>query len=645
MGNPVRKSKATFPFFANNEGLNLAGSLYNHAEGQARESNNIKYVKSGGFKARGGQDKVNATLPVSNPRLLFGLEYRREIAGVQVQKKICWGDDGKIYDYSTDPPTSIKTLGTINKMPDAFVARGFLFFVDGNNTPQKWEPTNGWSDWGISAPTVAPTAATGGAGSPNGTYRFRLAFRRSVNSLSNLDPGHASSMGEISASVSATNQEIDLTNLQVSSDAQVDEKDVLVEIGGVWYVTATIPNANTTYTYDELDSNSVLGELGRLDRDKPPTGLIYVEQHDNVIYGSDGKKLYWTLFDEPESWSEIDRQSNAFGTDDGTKITGLRSFESLIVSKERSIFVRDGNDVEYTIDEKITNSGVVARNSMVVKDGSMYYLAHDGFRMFNGSDSSLISNNMSSLLFGSSNEKIIYSDLISLVSGTDYTEDEVKTIIWSLPTSATQFTKALVFYPEYKTRDVTNPSSRRAVGSFNVWDNLDSSFIFKGLNLSTQQDELFSAGTSGQLTELNTGYTETDGSDIECSFRPVDYFFGAPAQYKRLRDIFFIIEMDEGIAAPATPPVVEFFTNGISSGIQRNLTFYDSGAVFDTAIFDTDRFAAEGTFIGDVAMGHNPFRTISPKISWSVGEQAEDITWIGWVVRVIPGAHRRLVRA
>src|SRR5262249_23933681 len=153
-----------------------------------------------------------------------------------------------------------------------------------------------------------------------------------VRSPTGIDPGHESSMGTISASVTVTNQKISLTSVPTSADAQVNGRNVYIEINGQWYLaTATEPtiadNVTTAYTYDALDSTTVLNKQGRTDRDPPSTSTKIIEAHKGIIFGSDGRFLDWSAFQEFESFAPnivTGRRSGAFEPDDGTSITCLR---------------------------------------------------------------------------------------------------------------------------------------------------------------------------------------------------------------------------------------------------------------------------------------------------------------------------------
>lgn len=638
MARPVVRGKVPFKFYKNTEGLNTNSTRFERRDGQCIENQNIIYPKSGGFKCRGGQQYVSVNAIPTSPELVYGIEFVRTEFNVTTVKKIAFGIDGRVYDFTTNPPADITPtpIFTTGVVPDVAVIHGWLCVVDGTGTPRKWDMTN-WYRWGIVAPTTAPSVAAGAAGIPNGDYRFRVAFKR-VPAANSIDPGAESSMGTISASVTVANQMVDLTNIPISTDPQVNARAIYVEIGGQWYLATTLnDNTTTTYSYNQADVDVVLNEQGRTDRNPPPDTLKIIEQHKDVTYGSDGRLLKWSILDEFEAWSDLKRSSNAFQTDDGTQITGIRSHIDLVVTKSRSLFVRAGDDVSYTVTKKINNSGCDARNSMVVKDGLLYYHAHDGFRVFDGNESSLIQRNIQNLINGPADERVVYAAENSRIVGCVYSSNLVDAFLWAVPTRA-GFSESVFYYSnDFQTID-SLASEQRAVGIWSEWDQMDARFLFVGKDSATGFDKLYSCGRAGQMRELNTGFTDL-GSPINPVYRQVDLFFGEEVGVKRLRDSFFVATLKEGF--PTSTYYVEWYLNGVASGVQRTLNFCNTGPQFDVAVFDVDRFALEGTFIGVAEYGPDPFVTIAPRLTWSVSQQSDDVLWNGWTLRVINIGYRR----
>ena len=632
MAKAVVKTKEPFHFFNNIEGLNTQSTRYGKNSNQANETDNIVLTKRG-FQNRGGQLYVNTLRPASNPELHFGIDFVRTVGGVTTRKKIAFGTDGNVYDYSTNPPTIILSGLTPGYEPDVLIIHGWLCFVDGINTPRKYNMTS-WYQWGITAPASAPTLGLGGAGNPNGTYRFRVAYRR--NPLDAIDPGAVSSMGTISAPVTAANQVINLTNIPISADPQVNARDIYVQISGRWYKATTInDNTTTTYTYDLLDSIVVEFEEGRTDRDPPPTAAKICEMHKDIAFLSDGTLLYWSILNEFEAFSVLDRVSNAFNPNDGIPITSLVSYTDLAVCKERSIYVRAGDDVSYTITLKVSDSGVVSNHSVVVKDNIFYYIAHDGFRVFDGNNSAIISRNINNLLFGSNIEKLIFAPYINKITGVYYSNNNVESVIWTIPTASNRFNLAFCYYPGF----VTTDSQGQQVGAWVSWSNLDARFIFKTINASSLNDNIFTCGMTGFMNQVDVGYTD-NGVRINCVYRQADQYFERPVGKKRLRDALFSVS-NENLDYNRNPNC-EWYIDGAPSDVNFDIHFFRNYlSRFDLSRFDIDRFTAEGDLVGWIGYSYNPFYTIAPRLTWFVQAEEDVILWQGWTLRIIDAGVRR----
>lgn len=640
----IEKAKIKDPLraYSNTEGLNTQSTRYGRNTNQCIEIKNVIWSKSGGFKARSGQTHINTIKPAGNPDCLFGINFQRTISGTTTQQKISFGADGNVYDYTSDPPTIILTGLTANKTPDVIITEGWLCFVNGVDEPKKYNGTT-WYKWGIDAPVAAPTLAIGAAGSPNGTYRFRVGFRR--NPLDILDPGAQSSMGTISNPITVANQIVNLTNIPVSLDPQVNARDLYVEISGLWYLFQTInDNVTTVATYDFTDSEVIQFEQGRTDRNPPEATWSILEQHKGMVFASNAITLYWTPLDEFEAFSVNNRFDNSYDPSDGYNIIGIQSYTDLAIMKERSIFVRSGDDITWSNVKKVYDSGLVARNSVIVKDNILYYFAHDGFRMFDGNVSKIICRNIYNLIFGNNQERIVYSNSVSKITGVYYSDRAMDAFIWGIPTSVNEFSKKLLYFPGFVTSDTTEQD----IGIWGIWTNVDARFVFKSSNTTSKNDELYNFGINGYLNRVNYGYTDF-GDDIQAVYRQADQFFNEPDTKKRLRDAYFSVSLDEG--QPTTTAKVEWYVDGIQTGIIKDLDFCTPNSVVfpnepptpppDPPLFDDAKFADEGDFIAVTGYGPDPFNTIAPRITWNVGEQTDDVTWNGWTLRSLNAGFRR----
>ncbi|MCB9810516.1 hypothetical protein H6777_00020 [Candidatus Nomurabacteria bacterium] len=119
----------------------------------------------------------------------------------------------------------------------------------------------------VDAPsTVTPSIALGGAGSLSGTYRYRVSYITATGETE---------VGKLSGQVSPSSQEINLTNIPVSSDPAVTGRKIYrnKDADGVWgamYLVTTInDNSTTTYTDNIAD-----GSLGVVNLTTQTTGGV-----------------------------------------------------------------------------------------------------------------------------------------------------------------------------------------------------------------------------------------------------------------------------------------------------------------------------------------------------------------------------------
>lgn len=651
MATPAQpRPKEPIPLFKNDEGLNVVSSAFEIRPSQARVAENVVSLKTGGLTNRNGQVLVNSTQPAGNPEYLKGIVFSRTtLAGVRTIKKIAVGGDGKVYDFSTDPPTAVLTGLTPGAMPDLAVVEGWLLLCNGIDQPKKWDMTN-WRRWGIAAPAGTPTVTVDAAGSPSGTYRFRVSFRREQN---DIDPGSESSMGAISSYVSVASQRIFLTDIPVSADPQVTSRNIEVEIGGFWYVvSASEPtlndNTTTSYYYDAFDSDTVLNSPGRTDRDPPENDIKIIELHQGIMFGSNGKILDWTPLNEFEAFDRqpFGRTSNAYDPSDGYSIVGLRSCTDLIVAKERSLFVRSGDDLNYTNTHKVFGHGVISRDSMIAHGTVLRYLSHDGFHEFDGSGDRNISYNIQPLLFGNSLERIVDQVQLNRVTGTAYDTNVLATDVWSIPTATGASAITLVYHYTKLTVDpagqtvapLTGQVSKPTVGAWFLWNNLDARCVFTFPDVDSKQDTLFSGGKDGFLRILDSGDTDL-GNPISCRYRPGEVIGDNPFAKKRLRDVLCAIEATDPSVAN---PQIAWWVNGSPSGVTAQFIFGDDDfPVFDTALFDTAVFPPEGTMVGVAGYSGEPFYFIAPELSWAVPSEEGRLSWLGFMPRLIDAGIQR----
>lgn len=173
---------------------------------------------------------------------------------------------------------------------------------NGTNNGGTWvTETGGLWKWGISAPATAISvgAPVSGSVTLEDGRKYFLIFR-------NSETGHNSGLSPVSAETGpVTAKDIPLSNIEVSTDKQVDRKLVLATADGgdetTLFFLADIPNTQTTLTdnipeatllaanvYLETDDFGI--EHGVADND-PPANMTLPTKHKGRIYGVVGQFL------------------------------------------------------------------------------------------------------------------------------------------------------------------------------------------------------------------------------------------------------------------------------------------------------------------------------------------------------------------
>lgn len=186
-----------------------------------------------------------------------------------------------------------------------------LHLASANNTPLKVTLGDVVSNWGIAAPSTAPTATKGVGGNVDmGKHRYVITYVTTY--------GKESNRSDPSDTVISTGSTINLTSIPVSSEAQVvsrkiyrdDQEDMLYRF------VATISD-NTTTTYADNLSNAELSSAtapeagGSLDN-SPPPNLSFVASYESYIFGvtaDDENTIQYSETNEPEYWPTVNTRT------------------------------------------------------------------------------------------------------------------------------------------------------------------------------------------------------------------------------------------------------------------------------------------------------------------------------------------------
>jgi len=173
----------------------------------------------------------------------------------------------------------------------AFIADGSLMRKDdGTNT----------YNWGIAAPTATPGVAAGGGTGLTGSYKVKFTYIRKTGS----SVAHESSPSPASATQTLANQDLSITGMTASGDAQVTHKRVYrtVSGGALYLFDQEITNATTTATSTQADS--ALGSAVENDNDVPTNNTWAAEYNETIFLlgnSANPQFLYFSKRLRPES--------------------------------------------------------------------------------------------------------------------------------------------------------------------------------------------------------------------------------------------------------------------------------------------------------------------------------------------------------
>jgi hypothetical protein len=257
-----------------------------------RTLNNIMPITSGSLDRRWGYS-LFATADIGVGVPIRFTEYLNDTTGVRKLIQASATGVRALNEDGTEFRTSIFTPGGGATAPRLMGSRSYAYFADSVGADlKKWDGSAalGVTKWGITAPVTAISVGAPAAGAIT-----LLAGRDYFLVFKNSTTGHCSGLSPVSATTGPlTAQQVPLSNIQVSGDAQVDVKVILATADGgdqtTLYKVAEIANAVTVYTdttpeetlllnniYSEIDNFG--GGHGVLFNDPPPSTGTFPTKH------------------------------------------------------------------------------------------------------------------------------------------------------------------------------------------------------------------------------------------------------------------------------------------------------------------------------------------------------------------------------
>ncbi len=345
--------------------------------------------------------------------------------------------------------------------------------------------------------------------------------------------------------VSCNYQKVTLASIPVSSDAQVDTKDIYrTQPGGVdYYLVATIPNAQTTYV-DNI-GDWALGLDMKEDCEIPPKKKISVWWDDRLwILDTENNVLYYSETDKPDHFDSRAVGGRWISVRMGKVhdvCTGMIPYKgNLYVFKKHSIFVvRKNSGGAYGRYEVCGDFGAVAGHSLLETYGLLTFLSYRGWEVFNGCEGFA---NLFGLPITPSTGTITstYYDLISAANNREYNE------IWATISDRSSGTETVMvcnylkgqcfyFFKFHKTPSLL-VEARDSSGAMHLYMGTRDGFIFQCDYGSTDDGTAIDA-------YARTGWIKTP---IKYTYRRFEIEYELPTSYALTTTFYYDFQETAG---------------------------------------------------------------------------------------------------
>lgn len=252
-----------------------------------------------------------------------------------------------------------------------------------NGTDRKRISGTSVNEWGIDAPTSAPTIAVGASTGLTGDYNAKYTYIRKVGTavVAESNPSPAAS-----AAVTLSNQSLSIT-WTASSDSQVTHVRI--------YRTLT---SGSTYYYDQdvaigtatVDTNTADGSLGSAvssNNDRPPLGsFVAGPAYDGTCFIILNNLLYYCQPKQPESWPSsyyIEVSTPQFP---GQTLV-FHNGQPYYLTKNNIYYIQGtGNSTFFPIIMKAKTGAQGIFGAVSVEGHGIYHTGPDGLYLFSNGD-------------------------------------------------------------------------------------------------------------------------------------------------------------------------------------------------------------------------------------------------------------------
>lgn len=319
--------------------------------------------------------------------------------------------------------------------------------------------------------------------------------------------------------------------------------------------TTLIPIANVVAGATFTDTGFPLTDLLASDALFFTLAPKYLEIYNNQLFmgGFSGflSTVFWSDIGEPES---IQPDFNAeFRTNDGDKVTGLKTYNgSLIVSKNLSFHRVTGDDPSNFLLQEISDQyGCLSNRTLIVYEDTIWFLDSKGIVEYNGANIKIISNEVEPT-FKSMNVDAAIDNACGL-----HVRD-ANEIWFAIPINGSTVNNCIVVY-DYLVKSWTTYKGL-AVSHF---------MLARG---SLGKISPFFGSYSGSISYFSASMMSDNGSAVTCMFKPP--FLAAQGQTNEQQYRRFYLDVNPVLGV--TQPITINLRSDYGSTIQVTRTMYQS---------------------------------------------------------------------
>ena len=308
------------------------------------------------------------------------------------------------------------------KMPPTLGVEDSLF-VTGGGDLFKINSSGTVTQWGIDAPLTNPSAAVGIAGVLTGDYQYKITF-------TNTATGTRSNSNPVAASVTLSSDKADLSSIPVSSDSQVDAREIWRTVSGgtSFFLLATIAD-NVTTIFTDNGPDSALSGATELPLDNTPPLDAF-----NGCVGPHGGRMWWfndstlgargRISFSPEGRAEA-VEGNIDVSSDDDKINPVVSWKGVLYCfSPTTLFEVTGSGTEgiFTVNGIKGAPGTTQSFTVAETSDGIIYQGQNSIQIFNGIKSEPLNiGPIEGIFKGETLEDIIgFTGIVATVTETEY---------------------------------------------------------------------------------------------------------------------------------------------------------------------------------------------------------------------------------